>query len=123
MTLPALSVVISELHDGEASFAVKLPFGTRPAHDQAVLLDIKRCNLNWSHIGFLRVMMPDVVDALYGDGPIAVVRHHHFRPLEPPSGGPFLWFPDLVNAHEHISGLGGPLVVPDAPTLPLAHRG
>jgi hypothetical protein len=49
-----------------------------------------------------------------------VVRHHHFCPLEPPSGVPFLWFPDLVNAHEHISGLGGPLVVPDAPTLPLA---
>jgi hypothetical protein len=108
--------VISELYDGEASFLVSRPFGTRPAHDQAVLLDIKPCNLNRSQIRVLRLMMPDVVEALYGDGPIAVVRHHHFRALE----SALHWFPLLVNAHEHISGLSGPLVVPDAPTLPLA---
>jgi len=119
-TLPALSVVISELHDGEASFLVELPFGSRPAHDHAVLLEIKRRNLNRSHIGSLILMMPDVVHALYGDGPIAVVGHHHFRAPELPSGVPFHWFPVLVNAHEHISGLSGPLVVPDAPTIPLA---
>jgi hypothetical protein len=61
--LPALSVVISELYDGEASFLVSLPSGTIPAHDQAVL-DIKRCDLNRSQIGVLRLMMPDVVEAL-----------------------------------------------------------
>lgn len=49
-----------------------------------------------------------------------MVRHDHFRALELPSGVPAHWFPDLINAHEHISGLSGPLVVPDVPTVPLA---
>ena len=53
-TLPELSVVISELHDGEASFLVSLPSDTQPALDQAVL-DIKRCDLNRSQIGGAQV--------------------------------------------------------------------